>query len=171
MMMEMSPQLPALGAIYGTAATVGSAVAHPIPGVLTATGSLNVFIGGLPAWRGVPALTLQSQIDGFLQAKEASDLIVQASRLAPLPVQLTVQNAQVAIMLPLVVALGGAQADLHECETLLPPVPHGEGIVLQGSQTVFINGCRACRQGDKVFEPIGTPDPIIMGWPTVWIGG
>lgn len=165
------PQPPASGAIYGTAATVGSAVAHPIPGVLTGTGSLNVFIGGLPAWRGVPALTFQSQIDGFLQAKEASELIVLASRLAPLPVQLTVQEAQTAVMLPLVVALGGGQADFHSCETPWPPVPHGAGIVLQGSQTVFINGCRACRQGDEVFEPIGPPDPIIMGWPTVWIGG
>jgi len=159
------------GSIYGTAATVGSAVAHPIPGVLTAIGSLNVFIGGLPAWRGVPALTLSLQIEGFLQAKAASDLIVEASILAPLPVQLAVQNAQVAVMLPLVVALGGAQADLHECGTPLPPVPHGGGIVLPGSETVFINGCRACRQGDEVFEPIGPPDPIVMGWPTVWIGG
>ena len=38
------------------AARVTDPVLHPLPGVLTpGPGSLNVLIGGLPAWRGIPA--------------------------------------------------------------------------------------------------------------------
>ena len=58
------------------AARVTDPVLHPLPGMLTpGPGSLNVLIGGLPAWRGIPAAAAA----GLQAAKAASDAVVQAA--------------------------------------------------------------------------------------------
>ena len=49
--------------------------------------------------------------------------------------------------------------------------PHGPGVVIDGSQTVFINGLQACRMGDTVLEAVGPPNKIAKGEMTVLIGG
>ncbi|MGC1247059.1 MAG: hypothetical protein WA865_12680, partial [Spirulinaceae cyanobacterium] len=61
------------------AARITDAVTHPLPPVLTGgPGSVNVFIGGLPAWRGVPAA-----VAGALQsAKQTSDAAIKTAEAA-----------------------------------------------------------------------------------------
>jgi uncharacterized Zn-binding protein involved in type VI secretion len=60
--------------------------------------------------------------------------------------------------------------DIHICPQPSGPIPHGPGVVTKGSKTVFINGLPACREGDKIFEAAGGPDPIKLGCQTVLIG-
>ncbi len=66
-------------------------------------------------------------------------------------------------------AAGGA--DIHLCLRPLPLPPHGPGVVVNGPQTVLINGLSACRVGDTIVEALGPPNLIAMGLPTVIIGG
>ena len=47
----------------------------------------------------------------------------------------------------------------------------GIGVVIDGSVTVLINGLPACRAGDTIIEALGPPNKIVMGLPTVIIGG
>ena len=65
-------------------------------------------------------------------------------------------------------AAGGA--DIHACVTPFPVPPHGPGVVIDGSPTVMINNLPACRMGDTILEPIGPPNKIVKGCPTVIIG-
>lgn len=72
------------------------------------------------------------------------------------------------------VIIGGMPAwravtDSHACP-LTTPNPHGSGIVLTGSTTVFINGFPAARMGDSIVEAGGSSNSIIMGDFTVIIG-
>lgn len=60
--------------------------------------------------------------------------------------------------------------DTHVCPQPSGPIPHGPGVVTKGSKSVFINGLPACREGDKIFEAAGGPDPIQLGCQTVLIG-
>lgn len=61
-------------------------------------------------------------------------------------------------------------SDMHTCPVLVPAPPHGPGFVTRGSSTVNIGNLPAARQGDRVFEACGGPDPIATGCPTVSIG-
>jgi uncharacterized Zn-binding protein involved in type VI secretion len=61
-------------------------------------------------------------------------------------------------------------SDMHTCPVLVPAPPHGPGFVTRGSRSVNIGNLPAARQGDRVFEACGGPDPIAMGCPTVNIG-
>ena len=64
-----------------------------------------------------------------------------------------------------------ATADFHTCPLTSPgPVSHVGGVVTMGSTTVLINGLPAARQGDIVMEN-GPPNSIVVGCPTVIIGG
>jgi uncharacterized Zn-binding protein involved in type VI secretion len=65
----------------------------------------------------------------------------------------------------------GGMSDIHACVTPSPVPPHGPGVVIDGSQTVMINNMPACRLGDTVLEPLGPPNKIVKGEPTVIIGG
>ena len=49
--------------------------------------------------------------------------------------------------------------------------PHGPGVVIDGSKTVFINSLPACRQGDTILEALGPTNKITGGDDTVLIGG
>ena len=171
----------------GPAARLGDPVLHPLPGVLSppGTGSPNVLIGGKPAWRGIPAATI-----GALQAaRQASDLVLQAAQAAKIaaagtpgaPAAVTAEETAKATAVSTMSstissAAGGAATpsggvpDLHGCMTLLPAPPHGPGVVIDGSATVLINGLPACRMGDTILEPVGPPNKIVMGYPTVIIG-
>ncbi|MBK9968561.1 MAG: PAAR domain-containing protein [Holophagales bacterium] len=61
-------------------------------------------------------------------------------------------------------------SDMHVCPVPVPIPPHGPGFVTKGSPTVLIENLSAARQGDKVYEACGGPDPIAIGCPTVVIG-
>lgn len=163
----------------GPAARVSDNVAHPAPPVLSpGPGSKNVFIGRLPAWRGIPstaASTLQS-------AKQASDTAIQTAEAATQAASGSPGfaaakaaeeslKASEAIRMASQITSSAGGADIHICTTPLPIPPHGPGVVIDGSQTVLINGLKACRQGDTILEAIGPPNKITSGATKVNIGG
>jgi uncharacterized Zn-binding protein involved in type VI secretion len=161
------------------AARITDFVVHPLPPLLTGgLGSPDVLIGGLPAWRGVPAavaMALQS-------AKTASDTAIKTAETATLaaagtpgaPVAKAAEEttkSTAAATMGNAITSGAGGADIHNCATPLPIPPHGPGVVIDGSATVLINGFPACRMGDTILEAIGPPNKIAGGCPTVLIGG
>jgi uncharacterized Zn-binding protein involved in type VI secretion len=160
------------------AARVTDPVVHPLPPVLTGPGSPNVFIGYLPAWRGMPlaaAAALQSvkqATDAAIRGAEAATMAAAGTPGAPAAYAAEqAMKASVAASLGTAIASAAAGADLHTCTTPSPVPPHGPGVVIDGSSTVFINGLPACTQGDTILEPLGPMNKIAMGCPTVNIGG
>jgi uncharacterized Zn-binding protein involved in type VI secretion len=139
---------------------------------------MNVLIGSLPAWRGVPAAAAAA----IQSAKAVSDAAIQVAEAATLAAagtpglpaakaaEETVKATAAASMGSMISAAAGA-ADIHVCATPLPLPPHGPGVIIDGSQTVLINGLPACRQGDTIVEAVGPPNKVAMGLPTVLIGG
>ncbi len=161
------------------AARVTDNVAHPAPPVLgPGPGSPNVFIGKLPAWRGVPAAAAAA----LQAAKQASDAMITAAEAATVAAAGTpgapaakaaeeaTKAAAAAQMGSMITSIAGG-ADIHTCATPLPIPPHGPGVVIDGSQTVLINGLQASRLGDTVLEAVGPPNKIVKGEMTVLIGG
>ncbi|MBS1826761.1 MAG: PAAR domain-containing protein [Acidobacteria bacterium] len=160
------------------AARVTDNVAHPLPPVLNpGPGSPNVLIGYLPAWRGVPAavasvLQAAKKIsDAAIQAAEAATLAAAGTPGAPAAkaAEETAKSTAAASMGSMVTSMAGG-ADIHACTTPLPVPPHGPGVVIDGSPTVLINNLPACRLGDTILEPVGPPNKIVKGEPTVIIG-
>ena len=161
------------------AARVTDNVSHPVPPLLgPGPGSPNVFTGSLPAWRGVPSATA-----GALQAaKQVSDAVIKAAEAATAAAAGTpgapaakaaeeaTKTAAATQMGSMITSMAGG-ADIHSCATPLPIPPHGPGVVIDGSQTVLINGLQACRMGDTVLEAVGPPNKIAKGEMTVLIGG
>ena len=162
----------------GPAARVLDPVIHPLPGMLTVgPGSINVIIGGKLAWRGVTITAAAS----LRAAKAASDQTIQAAEAATLaaagtpgaPAALAAEQtakATAATTMGATITSSAGGADIHTCATPLPMPPHGPGVVVDGSPTVFINNLAACRQGDTIIEAVGPPDKIAVGCPTVIIG-
>ncbi len=161
------------------AARITDAVAHPLPPVLTGgTGSPTVLIGGLPAWRGMPAAAVADLIN---TVKESVENIAKADAAAASGNPIAQANAvktkidEAKKMAEKITGMAAQGVDIHACATpLLPPLPlpiHGPGVVITGSATVLINGLPACRMGDTIQEAIGPPNSIVMGCPTVQIGG
>ena len=163
----------------GPAARVGDPVAHPLPPVLQpGPGSVNVLIGGLPAWRGVSAAAAgaiqaaKAISDAAITSAEATTAAAAGTPGAPAALaaeQTTKASAATAMGSMISGAAGGA--DIHNCMTPLPAPPHGPGVVTNGSATVLINSLSACRAGDTITEAVGPPNSITMGLPTVIIGG
>ena len=111
--------------------------------------------------------------DATVQAAEAATLAAAGTPGAPaaLAAEIATKNAVSASMGSMITGASGG-ADIHNCLTPVPPpVPHGLGVVIDGSQTVLINNLPACRLGDTIIEALGPPNKIIMGLPTVIIGG
>jgi uncharacterized Zn-binding protein involved in type VI secretion len=165
-------------AIMPPAARVTDPVVHPLPPVLTpGPGSLNVLIGMLQAWRGVPAaaaaaLQAAKQVsDAAIQAAEAATLAAAGTPGAPAAEaaeQATKASAATSMGSTITSAAGGA--DIHTCATPLPVPPHGPGVVIDACPTVLINNLPAARMGDTILEAVGPPNKIAMGCPTVIIG-
>ena len=161
------------------AARITDSVAHPLPPVLTGgPGSPTVFIGGLPAWRGVPAAAAAS----IQSAKKASDATIKAAKAATLaaagtpgaPAAKAAEEATKAAALTTMsstITSSAGGADIHSCTTPLPLPPHGPGVVVDGSKTVLINGLTAARMGDTIVEALGPPNKIVGGCSNVLIGG
>jgi uncharacterized Zn-binding protein involved in type VI secretion len=73
------------------------------------------------------------------------------------------------------VLIGGQPAwraviDVHICP-LSTPNPHGAGMVAMGSTSVLVNNFPAVRMLDTLTEAVGGPVQIVLGCPTVLIGG
>ncbi len=164
----------------GPAARITDNVVHPLPPVLTpGPGSLNVLIGFLPAWRGIPlaaAAALQA-------AKQTADIAIQTAVTATAAAAGTpgapaayaaeqaTKAAALASMSSAITGAAASGADIHACVTPSPVPPHGPGVVIDGSATVMINNLPACRIGDTILEAIGPPNKIAKGEMTVIIGG
>ena len=165
----------------GPAARLTDPVSHPLPPVLTGgPGSPNVLIGMLPAWRGIPlaavgALQAAKQVaDTAVQVAEAATKAAAGTPGAPAAyaAEQTVKAGIASALGSAISALAGASgADKHACVTPSPVPPHGPGVNITGSATVLINNLPASRQGDTLLEPLGPPNKIAMGLPTVTIGG
>ncbi len=163
----------------GPAARITDNVMHPLPPVLTpGPGSMNVLIGFLPAWRGIPAAAAAA----LQAAKQVSDIAIQTAEAATLAAAGTPgapaayaaeQAAKTAALSALSSTISGmaGMSDIHACVTPSPVPPHGPGVVIDGSQTVLINNMPACRMGDTIIEPLGPPNKIMKGEMTVIIGG
>jgi len=161
------------------AARITDKVAHPLPPVLTGgPGSLNVLIGSLPAWRGVPTgvvagLQAAKQVaDAAIQTVEAASKAALSTPAAPAAqaAEQTTKTSFLGSMSSSITASAGG-ADIHACTTPLPIPPHGPGIVIDGSKTVLINGLPACRVGDTILEALGPQNKITGGCNSVLIGG
>ena len=163
----------------GPAARVTDNVMHPLPPVLTiGPGSMNVLIGYLPAWRGIPAAAAAA----LQAAKQVSDVAIQTAEAATVAAAGTpgapaayaaeqaAKAAALAALSSMVTSMAG-MSDIHTCTTPSPVPPHGPGVVIDGSQTVLINNMPACRLGDTIIEPLGPPNKIVKGEMTVIIGG
>jgi uncharacterized Zn-binding protein involved in type VI secretion len=163
----------------GPAARITDPVAHPLPPILQpGPGSVNVLIGNLPAWRGVTAAAAAA----IQAAKAVSDAAIQVAEAATLAAAGTpglpaakaaeeTAKATAASTMGSMISAAAGGADIHVCATPLPIPPHGPGVVVNGSQTVLINNLAACRAGDTIVEAVGPPNAIVMGLPTVIIGG
>ncbi|MEZ5425014.1 MAG: PAAR domain-containing protein [Pyrinomonadaceae bacterium] len=163
----------------GPAARTTDNVMHPLPPVLTpGPGSMDVLIGFLPAWRGMPL----AAVAALQAAKTTSDTAIQTAEAATLaaagtpgaPAAKAAEEATKATCLSTMssaITSAAAGADIHACTTPLPVPPHGPGVVIDGSATVMINNLPACRMGDTVLEALGPPNKIAKGEMTVIIGG
>jgi uncharacterized Zn-binding protein involved in type VI secretion len=164
----------------GPAARTTDNVLHPLPPVLTiGPGSLNVLIGFLPAWRGIPL----AAVAALQAAKTAADTAVKTAEAATVAAAGTpgapaayaaeqaTKGAVLASMSSAITGAAAAGADIHTCATPSPVPPHGPGVVIDGSKTVQINFLPACRLGDTILEALGPPNKIVKGEMTVIIGG
>lgn len=160
------------------AARITDPVQHILPPVLTGGPvSPNVLIGGLPAWLGVnPAAAAVIKA-----AKQVADIALQAAEKATLaatgtPAYPGLKAAEEALKVATAASLGGmiagmaAGASIHACTTPYPPIPHGPGVVVDGSTKVLINNLPACFQGNTIVEALGPANQIAMGCPQVLIG-
>ncbi|MCW5960094.1 MAG: PAAR domain-containing protein [Pyrinomonadaceae bacterium] len=163
----------------GPAARITDNVAHPLPPVLTpGPGSMNVVIGFLPAWRGMPLgavaaiQSAKSVADAAIQTAIAASTAAAGTPGAPAAkaAEETAKGVAAANMASAIASASGG-ADIHACTTPFPVPPHGPGVVIDGSATVMINNLPACRLGDTILEPIGPPNKIVKGEMTVIIGG
>jgi uncharacterized Zn-binding protein involved in type VI secretion len=162
----------------GFAARITDPTIHPLPGVLMpGPGSMNVLIGMLPAWRGIPLaaagalMSAKAAADATVQAAEAATLAAAGTPGAPaaLAAEQATKVATLASMSSTIASASGG-ADIHVCASF-PPLPtHGPGVVIDGSATVLINTLPACRVGDTILEALGPPNKIAMGQPKTIIG-
>ena len=162
----------------GPAARITDSVAHPLPPVLMpGPGCPTVLIGFLPAWRGIPL----AAVAGLQAAKMTADIAIQAAMATTaaavgpaLPIAYAAEQAVKASALASMssaISAASAGADIHACMTPSPVPPHGPGVVITPSATVMIGMLPAARMGDTILEPIGPPNTIVKGEPTVIIGG
>ena len=145
----------------GPAARTTDNVAHPLPPMLSpGPGSLNVIIGNLPAWRGMPLAAVAAT------TAAAGTPGAPAAYAAEQTVRGTILSSMSSA-----ISSAAAGADIHLCTTPSPVPPHGPGVVINGSATVWINNLPACRLGDTIMEALGPPNTIMKGETTVIIGG
>jgi uncharacterized Zn-binding protein involved in type VI secretion len=119
------------------------------------------------------ALQSAKQIsDATIRAAEAATVVAAGTPGAPAAkaAEEATKAAAAAQMGSMITSMAGG-ADIHACATPLPIPPHGPGVVIDGSQTVYVNGLQACRMGDTILEAVGPPNKVAKGEPTVMIGG
>jgi uncharacterized Zn-binding protein involved in type VI secretion len=151
---------------------------------------------GLPAAAAAALQAAQQASDAVIKTAEAATQVAQAAAVAQAAsptgpaaaaaataaynAEQAAKTAAASAMSSLMSGLAAGAAastggmgtpDMHVCPIPTPVPPHGPGYVIDGSQTVLVNGLPLCRQGDKVLEALGGPDPIAKGEFTVLVGG
>ncbi len=150
-------------------------------------GCLTVRIGGMAAWRAATPAAAAAASAANAATVTALTTLASATAAAKAsgvgaPAAQTAENAGAAAAAATAsssVSGAAAGSDLMVCPcivpmcpcTAIPPPPHGPGVVLKGSLTVMIGGLPAARQGDPIMEAVGGSNSIMMGCPTVMIGG
>lgn len=154
------------------AARITDITVHGSP-MLPGTGSPDVLIGGLPAWRAMSPAAVAS----FL--KLVAEILVNVNKLAsalgsnnvPMAAQ---AGKDLADQVPKAMEMIAAM-DKIVCPMLLLRIagpPHGMGVMIGGSSTVMINNLPAGRVGDQIRELLSPePNMCAVGFPTVQIGG
>lgn len=156
-------------------------VAHGLPPVLTpGPGSMNVIIGFMPAWRGLPA----AAVAALQAAKQVSDAAILAAETATkaaagtpgapaaIAAEQAAKGAALAAMSSAITGAAAGGTDIHMCAVPSPVPPHGPGVVIDGSATVSTNFLPQCRMGDTILEAIApAPNKIVKGETTVIVGG
>lgn len=166
---------------------------HPLPPVLTGgPPAPNVLIGYLMAWKGIPLaaapgiMAANAATEATLQALETAAKVAEAAAAAAAGTPGAPAAAAAATAARLaaetakatsaatngasIAAAAASGASMHACAQPWPIPPHGPGVVINGSPTVMIGNCPACRMGDTIIEAIGPPNTIMMGCTTVIIG-
>lgn len=138
-------------------------------------GSTNVFIGGLPAWRGLTpagAAAIAAAVAGAMAAIAQAQAVATATAGTPAGPAAQANLAKTAIeqVANVANAMSGSGADTLACPIVKVVIPDGTGVVMNGSQTVLINKFPACRVGDTIQEATAA-STIAAGCFTVMIGG
>ena len=154
------------------AARLTDITAHGSP-LLPGTGSPNVLIGFLPAWRAMSPAAVAAFIELIAKILVNVNKLVTALNTKNVPdgVKATKDLAdQVPAAMDMIAAM-----DKIVCPTLLIVIagpPHGTGVMIGGSTTVMINNLPAGRVGDTIQEILSPlPNYVVVGLPTVQIGG
>jgi len=149
----------------GPAARLTDPVVHPLPPVLQpGPGSMNVLIGMLKAWRGIPL----AAVAALQAAKQAADTAIQVAVAATAaaagtpgaPAAYAAEQAtKAACLASMASAISGAAAsgaDIHLCTTPVPVPPHGPGVVIDGDrddqQPAGVPGGRYDPGGDRASQ-------------------
>jgi hypothetical protein len=155
------------------AARINDMTAHGSP-LVPGPPSKDVLIGSQLAWLGMTAAQVASLLQTFKQGMEDIAKADAAVKLATgTPGQAAAETKRLDTIKTagenMADAMKASGASINTCPQPLP-LPHGPGVVITPSQTVFINGKGACRIGDTIQEATCT-NVIASGWPTVIIGG
>jgi uncharacterized Zn-binding protein involved in type VI secretion len=156
------------------AARMGDTTAHGSP-LAPGPGSATVSIGGKPAWRGMSAAAVAALAQAVAElgekiAKAQAKATAAAGTPAGPALQANVVKTAVEGVAQIAALMTSSGADVYACPMLTVLIPHGTGVVTNGSQTVFANGLPLCRVGDTIQEATAA-GTIPMGCPTVMIGG
>ena len=146
------------------AARLGDLTAHGSP-LSPGTGSPNVLIGKKAAWRGLPTASVGQLLQSAQKAMESAVGVATATN----EIERVNHIKNIAEEASSMVQTMGS-TDQHACPVTKGPVADGNGVVIDGSLTVLINGLPACRMGDTIQE-ITNVNKIAEGEPTVLIGG
>lgn len=156
------------------AARITDMTAHGSP-LSPGPASTNVMIGGLPAWRGMPAAAIAALAAAAAQAAQdiatASAAAAAASGTPGGPAaQANLAKTAADAVAKMSSLMTSSGADIHACPIVKVVVPDGPGVVITPSQTVMINGLPACRMGDTIQEATSV-NSIAVGMMNVMIGG
>jgi uncharacterized Zn-binding protein involved in type VI secretion len=171
------------------AARITDSCSHMMAPMTPGIGAITVLIGKKPAWRAVnPAAAAALMAANAANQATVTAAEAAAKAAAPTPGAPAALAAEAAAKGAALAAFAGAMSgamapspsggvpDIHACMMPsvppgLAPVPHGPGMVIDGSLTVLVNGLPLARVGDTILEAFGTPpNKIVMGEFTVLIG-
>jgi uncharacterized Zn-binding protein involved in type VI secretion len=160
----------------GPAARLNDLTAHGgtlVPGLP----SLNVIIGGQPAWLGMTAAAAAALATTIANgAKDVADKtakVAAASMAGPLVVakaQKDLAEATAKAASDTANAMMGSGASINACPIVKLLVPDGIGVVITPSNTVLINKMGTCRVGD-IIQEVTSVNTIAMGQFNVIVGG